>query len=520
MKFRERGRTNVGFWAILLLGVFAWAPATYPGYWQGLEGFSAVFNARQPGNIARFAADADLWRGTGSAAYLLAQPLLMLGMPTTAAVRFLFALLLVLAGLSVYAWLEPRLGDRAAGLAGLLYMLMPPALMTIYVRGSLADMWIVALLPGALAATAAYRRTASPAAAALMLLAILWMWRIQAGLALFGTLLLLLYALLAERSRRGGLIVFVGGAAGFVSLLSLWSIRQPPPADFFQHFTYLFQLAGNRWITAPSIPGWQDELPLQIGFAAPVLGVIAFWLWRTRRANRADGDRNRLLAFAVTASVIILFLTLTPAAPLWRITGAHRLLTYPWQLTLLAGPFLIALAGSLPALLPSFGRVPYWPALIGVAILASYPYLTADFTQYPPPDRPYATLGARNEIVLLEATLTPLPDADQVRLDVTWQNRYRLDADYNIFLQAQVQEGEGYRSVAQLDRTPLDDDRPPTAWRPGKIMTAGYTLDLSEAGLDPAEEGLRFIFGYYDWRDGTRLPVDGGIDDKLIFYGR
>jgi hypothetical protein len=522
MNSRDTYRPRVGFWVVLILGVFAWAPAAYPGYWQGLEGFTPVFNALQPGTISTLAADADLWRGTGSAAYILAQPFLMLGLPATATIRFLFAFLLVIGGLSVYAWMAPRWGDRAAGLAGFLYMLLPPVLATVYVRGSLADAWILALLPLALAAIAYYGLTVSPAAAAALVVSILWMWRTQAGLALLATVLLFLYALLVERNRIAGLVVAVSGVAGFVSLIPLWSIQRPAPVDFFAHFVYAFQLGDNGWTVAPSIPGWQDEFPFQLGFAALALGVLALWLWLSRAENRSTTTYRAFLGFAAIGTITLVLLSLNPAGFFWRITGLHRMLTYPWQTLLLAMPLLAALAGSVTALLPQLSRVPYWPALVGLTLLASYPYLRTDFTQYAPPDRPYATLGGHNEIVLLEAFLEESTDPPGAQLDVVWQTRYPLATDYSIFFQAQVEDGDGYRSIAQLDMPPHGEALPPTSWRPGEILEYRYELDLAQAAAagDLSGQELRYIFGYYDWRDGVRLPVDGGIDDKLIFYGR
>ena len=45
-------------------------------------------------------------------------------------------------------------------------------------------------------------------------------------------------------------------------------------------------------------------------------------------------------------------------------------------------------------------------------------------------------------------------------------------------------------------------------------------MSQTAADIDLDEKPLRYYFGYYDWRDGVRLPVDGGIDDKLVFYGQ
>ena len=44
------------------------------------------------------------------------------------------------------------------------------------------------------------------------------------------------------------------------------------------------------------------------------------------------------------------------------------------------------------------------------------------------------------------------------------------------------------------------------------------TLDFPNVDA-PAGAPLLYYFGYYDWRDGRRLPVDGGLDDKLVVDG-
>src|SRR5688572_25876112 len=119
---------RLGLWLLLLGCLFVCAPFTYPGYWQSQEGFVPVFNAAHSGTVASLATTPDLWRGTGRGAFLLAQPLMVLGATPVLAVRLTFALSLLLGGLGIYVWLHARLGDRAAGLAGLIYLLLPPIL--------------------------------------------------------------------------------------------------------------------------------------------------------------------------------------------------------------------------------------------------------------------------------------------------------------------------------------------------------------------------------------------------------
>jgi hypothetical protein len=518
-----RGATRLGLWVLVVVSIFAWAPAMFPGYWQALEGFVPVFNAANPAPIADIATLPDLWRGTGSAAFLLAQPFILFGLGTVFAVRITFILCFIIGGLATYIWLQPRFGDRAAALAGIIYVFLPPFLATVYIRGNLGDAVFLAALPVALAGYSAYAQSHSPGAAGVAVIATLWMWRTQAGLALLVTLPLLAYTLWVERDRLAVLVAGVASIAGVLSLVPLWDIRSPSPVEFSQHFVAFFQFLGNGWQVAPSVPGWQDGFPFQLGFPAVAFTLIAAWLagmgkWRKQPSPEVDlTGRGRLLGFAFGAIVVGVFLSLGVSAPLWRLSRADQLLTYPWQVLLAAAPFLAAGAGSLPALNKRLACTGYWTALLVLVLMSSYPYLTTDFTEYQPPDVPVALVGPANDLVLLEANLVKESAPDRVELTVVWQPLQPMRFDYNVFFQAlQFDEAQDQlQVVAQLDAQPLAD-LPATAWQVGQILSATYQLDLP---VDPNQTQLQYYFGYYDWRDGSRLPVNNGADDKVVFYG-
>jgi hypothetical protein len=136
------------------------------------------------------------------------------------------------------------------------------------------------------------------------------------------------------------------------------------------------------------------------------------------------------------------------------------------------------------------------------------------------PAEPAAVLGD-NDIVILDAALVENADRSQAELTVTWQVLAPPATDYNIFFQALATGPGNEQVVAQLDSQPVPDGRPASSWRPGELFTYTYQLDLGDA---PAAEPLIYYFGYYDWRDGTRLAVDGGPaaggDDKVVRHGR
>ncbi|MEZ4620820.1 MAG: hypothetical protein R2867_35660 [Caldilineaceae bacterium] len=528
-----------------MLSVIAWAPATYPGYWQALEGFRPTFNVTRVSALATVAVQPDLWRGMGGATFLLSRPFILFGATPTTAVRIGFILCIILGALGCYSWLQRYLGDRAAGLAGILYCFAPPLLATIYVRGSLSDAVIIALLPLALAGLATYNQSRAISAAGVAVLTILWMWQAQAGLAAIATLLLVLYALLVERSWLVALIVVISGSAGLTTLAGLRQITAEAPVPFSDHFVYFYQLFQQEWQFGPSVAGWQDQYPFQLGTAAFLFtlltGAILLLKWGNvgsrkgpilGQSNERPGrSLNRLWLFSFAGIVIITVAVLPFSAPVWQWSGADRLLSYPWQLLLLSLPLWAVTAGTLPITDDFFRQTPVWIALLALVVVSSFPYLTANFTQISAPASPVAIFGDRQELVILSATLTENRQPRMTELTLIWQVLQPLPFDYNIFFQAlrseetaseggsrdRVDPNAALTIVRQLDTQPLPDEMPAASWRPGQIFTATYQLDL--AGIPP-DVALVYYFGYYDWRDGSRLPVNLGIDDKLIIYGQ
>ena len=330
--------------------------------------------------------------------------------------------------------------------------------------------------------------------------------------AVLAAVLLLAYAILVERHWVPVLVVITASGAALITLLPVWSTTAPPPVVFAEHFVTVAQLFAVRWAVAPSIPGWQDSYPFQLGFAVLGYSALALWGWAVVTRRTLAALQVRLLAFAFIGSLLLVFLALSWSAPLWQISGAERLLTYPWQVLLLAAPLLAAAAGSLPVLLPDLAGPAYWTVLVTLTVLASYPYLAPTYTTVQPPSEPVALLGT-NQLAVLAADLT---EADgRATLDVTWQVLQPLASDDNVFFQAIAGEGSSEQVVAQLDTQPAGADRPPTTWQPGEIFTQRYALNITGA---PPNSPRQYYFGFYDWRSGERLLVDGGIDDKLVLH--
>ncbi|MFN8444606.1 MAG: hypothetical protein U0175_27725 [Caldilineaceae bacterium] len=508
-------KRRVELWVMLLLSVFAWAPATHPGYWQALEGFLPQFNAVTLNRLATVAVAPDLWRGEGVGASLVPHLFFLLNISPTLAVRLTFIGIILGAGIGVYFWLEARLGRRGAALAGWIYILLPPFLATIYVRGSLADATVIALLPWLFWALSRVMleqgRQGRLLYGAVFIVLMTWLWLTQAGLALLATLLLLSYAAWVMRNGWAAGLALLGGLVGAATLWPVWGTYAPAPVDFYAHFVYLFQLLRNHWQVAPSIPGWQDGYPFQLGTMALLTALLALWLWRMTNSGLAV-QAVRLLAFAGSGSLILILLSLDFSIPVWQLLKADRLLLYPWQILLLAAPLLVVFAAALPTLLPEFGEFPLWSGLMLLTLAFNYNLLTTTFTALEPPLQPLATVGD-NQLVILNMQINQ-SQWPTVKLDLGWQALQPLSFDYNFFLQARSDESTQSTGFAQFDGPPLPD-RPATSWQPGEVFTATYSITLQ----NPPQTPPVYIFGFYDWRDGKRLPINGGQDDKMVLHG-
>ena len=229
---------------------------------------------------------------------------------------------------------------------------------------------------------------------------------------------------------------------------------------------------------------------------------------------------------AVGVVLLCALLSTTMAAPLWRaLPFLARTLTYPWQLLLLAGPWLAWLAGygghALQTLLPKkareTGTFPLFAALVALALLGSYGdpatgdggVLNPPATRTPIPETPVAIFG-EDEITLLSAVTAGVPGpGGRVTVLARWQALRPLPRDYTVFLHAIGPDGQQW---GQIDTTPQGGRFPTSQWRPGQVITDQYQLTLKPDA--PITRDYRFLLGLYQLETGQRLST--GADDKVV----
>jgi hypothetical protein len=526
----------------LVLPVFAWAALTYPGYFELHSGFLPVFNLNDL--LARsfdlswtpdIGGPRGLLRTDGPLPYWLAAVVRLMGSSPSVAIKFIFGLSLVVASLGMFAWARRALGAWPALVAAAVYTFSPVVLATVYVRGAFAEAVFVAIVPWVLfmADSAVKRRWIGQASMALSVAAALLA---QPGLGLWLAIMVLGYLLVGRSCRRTtslfswALGVLFGLAALAPALLrSGWS--KPSHIVTAEHLIYPHQLLGT-WGTGPSIPGPLDALTFNLGFLAFGLATIGVVLSPVHEPAGKTGSDSDVSGSAISGPepggesssgalpaglfLVLLFLTSTMATPVWRLAPfASDSLTYPWQLLLLALPWLSWLAGmgakhvlALGADPAVSGVVPLTAAMLALVLLPSYGDLRPTTTRIAVGSAPLALYGD-NEIALLSADFEGAPrPGGQVTVEVRWQALRSLDRDYTVFFHVMGADEQRY---GQQDTTPGAGSLPTSAWWPGQIITDRYMITIATS----APAGIyEYWLGFYDGESGERLST--GSDDKYV----
>jgi hypothetical protein len=334
-------------------------------------------------------------------------------------------------------------------------------------------------------------------------------------------------------TRKGQhLIVRLAGAIACL-LFVLWLFVGPAaseaPLPFAAHFLYPFQILSALWGFGISVPGWADGMSFQLGLVAVGLSVVAVVLWvrgSSARSDAAGGSRTllsvhpaplgRALWFWVVVLVVLVFLTLSLSAFLWRISGASALLTYPWQLLTLAGLPLAFVAGSAVRLDARLAETPAWAGLLALTIVASYAYLAPRFTQLDPGPEPFAMFqpveAEAPQITILDyQILSPTEITPTLTLTLTWQAVQPIAEDYTVFVHVLTPSDA---KAAQRDSHPCDGECPTDSWLPGEIIVDRHELTLAPEALPGP---YRLAVGLYLLHTGERAAVVGR-DDKMVFF--
>jgi hypothetical protein len=347
--------------------------------------------------------------------YYGAEVFLLLGAGKVAAVKWIWALATVGAGLAMYLYVRRVLGRLPGLLAAVVYVYAPYHLVDIYVRAALAEYCAFVWMPLALLAfhNLAEKATVRRLALAGLTYGALWLTHNVTAIA-FTPLLAayVLFRLVAEQAGSpstagrahglgkvagraavalGGAVLGLGIAAALIlpNLLERRYIAQEQWVgqgyNYAQHFVYPFQLLSGFWGYDPALPGPADGMSFQLGVVPVILGLAATVL--ALRGHRPAGERALILFFA-GATLLVVVLMVPLSAPVWNLLPIASLIQFPWRLlavttvamAILASAVVVQARGTGQGVEPSRG---HWGLLILVVVLASFTYTLPEYTPVP-----------------------------------------------------------------------------------------------------------------------------------------
>lgn len=417
---------------ILTLSLFAWAPLLTPAYFfQAHDAPHSVFYLVEFDQTLR---DGYLWPrwatdfafGYGYPLFNIYAPLALfaaevlhlLGLSFVGAVKAMYALSTMGAGLTMYLFASRLYGRYAGLLAAVVYMYVPFHLLEIFVRSAYSEFVALALLPLILYVFTELVTNPGPRQVALAGLAygLLALTHHTSFFTFTPALIIyVLYLLICAWRAKGtsyGLRATLNIMSSGLLGLALAAIYLGPMLaelryvkieqwtaynyDYDQHFVYFSQFLSPMWDYGYSGPGLEDGMSFQLG--AVTLVLLAFGGWRAI-SHRASAPNRGTTLFFLIATMLTIWL-MSPAAQFaWRALPIASLVQFPWRLLGLSAVTMSVVAGSLlaqearepgnPGRTPSLSPSPDLPTpqlliLLLVIVLGSFSYTLPQYTPVEP----------------------------------------------------------------------------------------------------------------------------------------
>jgi len=418
---------------VVLFSLFSIAPLLQPGYpWDAHDARHSVYflfefdRGIQDGILyPRWQPDFAFGYGYpffniyGPLSTYAGEALHLLGFGFAGAVKIVFALSVVCAGLAMYGFVKQVLGRQAALVAAVAYMVIPYRLVDLYVRAALAESVAYVFVP--LVLWGVWATIRQPRLANLLGLAFAYAALMLTSplVTLLLTLILVFYIAFLALARlndqqpwrqmsRESLLPWLGHlghvllppAAGLILGLGLSAFFALPAMTenrfvrvdqwyggryaWGGDFVEFFQLFSPRWGFGVSLPGPDDDVSFQLGAVPVLLSLFALVpLFHKRAREHLGHPAVRLIAFFSVLTAIVVFLMLDVSAPLWQALPLVRLAQFPWRLLTLTVVSMAFLCGAAARGIRATASFIETPTLILVAllVLGSLPYMRAELSQ-------------------------------------------------------------------------------------------------------------------------------------------
>ncbi len=269
----------------------------------------------------------------------------------------------IIAALGSFLWLTSLYGPFAAALGTVVGAYVPYWFVDIYVRGSIGEVWAIAILFFILWAIEKKQHIYTAIMYGLLLLS-------HNILGMVFTPFLFIYMIIRNKKAIGSLVWGIGLSAYFwlPALLEGKYVVGLNTVNFREHFVALYELLIPSWGTEFSGRGFSgSKISFQLG-VIPILIIIASLITIILEKQKT---KNILVKWFLVLVGLLLVFVLPWSKGIWEVTRPLQFVQYPWRLL----SFMIPITAVLTAYLAKKSKKPYVMVMLAIlAVIATFPY--------------------------------------------------------------------------------------------------------------------------------------------------
>lgn len=264
----------------------------------------------------------------------------------------------IVGGIFFYLWTKQFWGTMGGLVSSVFYIYSPYHFVDIYIRGSVGEVWALALFPAFLWSLSAFlkeRQSIFVVLSGIFLALIIFSHNILSLMFMPFTLSYIVFMIIRHKQKLYAIrymlyIIFWGlGLSAVFWLPALWERQHVTGLQIYDiknNFPELYQLLIPSWGSGFSGQNAKDQMSFQIGIANlfAVIGSVAVLLKRTSVII------PKIIIFFLIWFVFVFFLMLRISLPVWQLVPFMDYFQFPWRLLSLEIIICSFLAGSMTLL--------------------------------------------------------------------------------------------------------------------------------------------------------------------------
>lgn len=301
----------------------------------------------------------------------------LLGFSLVDSIKLVLASGLLISALTFYFWMRCFFKKWPALVGTIFYLLAPYHLVDVFIRGSVGEVWALALTPLVLFFTTRLVKAKKKERRKFLILnstSLLFLLTSHNILGVLFFIFTFIYGIAAAIyfNKKALPFMFLSFILGFLlagffwlpAILESQYVTGLKIINYQDHFPALFQLLIPSWGSGFSVPGVADQLSFQIGIPHVLVFLAAFLLLVLKKR------KDILLIFLLIISAITIFLMIESSLFVWRLLPFLTYFQYPWRLLSLVVLLSSFFAGYIADFKPKIAI----PLLIFLSFIFYLPY--------------------------------------------------------------------------------------------------------------------------------------------------